>query len=338
MSEITHNPLPFDLLTVQRVLGERLPTSEANLRAAYLIEDAPKLGCDLRLYWMKSGLPTERHWYFYQFGASSFGADLKGSWNSETQKAIGFGLNWGDLFTLAKVVKLARQLWGPGWATRKQFRNRQAGFDDHISMVEELWWLGQWHAPSDVQIEPCPFADCEKPVDWQFSSCTQVINLEVKYRPRDWIRLVDGDLYFDRPNFPNDYFDDVSKKFPRRNAGQFNLLALTLIAPTTREFRRGVSAFLEANPTLDGVVFWSLGENHLPKPQHQLRKDAKVVEMLLKPIEPEDRFRNPIIIHPWMDREKRRAKHLGLEEDFANIDGVFYKVGRIFVPKSQRPK
>ena len=335
MSDISHNPLPFDLPTIQSILQERLPASEASLRAAYMVEDMPKLGCDLRLYWMS--LDTRDRWYFYQFGSSKFGADLQSGWNSESQKAIGYGLNWGDLYTLSKVIRLARHVWGPEWATYKQFRIRQATFDDHLAMVEELWWLGLWHSPTNVQIEPHPFDACNSPVDWQFESCTQSINLEVKYRPRDWIRSIDGDLYFDPPNYPSDYFSDVSKKFPRKNANQFNLLAITLIGPATRDFCEGAASFLETHPYIDGLVFWSFGENHLEKPQCQLQAGAKGVKMLLKLIEQEDRFRNPFILHPWIDREKRRAKHLGLEEDFAKIDGVFYKVGRIFVPKSQRP-
>jgi hypothetical protein len=325
------NSLPFDVPTVASILATRLTQDEAIRRAEILVGDLNLAQRPIELHWLEVG--QNERWPYYTFGKSAFGPERLDNYSSQAQKAIGYGLNWGDLITLSKVVKLARQIWNEKWISH--FKKRMANFDDHIAYVEELWWLSLWHSPQKVVSERSPFPPCKKNVDWQFDTCTKRINLEVKYRPRDWMRHVDGELY---ATIVSSYFDEIAMKFPRRNADQLNLVAMTVIAPIDQEFRKKARQFLDETPTLDGIIFWSLGNRDTLTPQFQLQPQAVFLKEIIKNAEEEDRWRNPFVIHPWMDREKRRAKRLGIIEDFAKIDGVFKKVGKIYVPKSKTPQ
>lgn len=324
------NNLPFDVPTVASILANRLTQDEARQRAKVLVEDLSRAECPIELHWLE--VDQNERWPYYTFGKSAFGPEKLESFSSQAHKATGYGFNWGDLITLSKVVKLARQIWNEKWIN--YFKKRMINFDDHIAFVEELWWLSLWHSPQKVISERSPFSPCKKNVDWQFETCTKKINLEVKYRPRDWMRHVDGELY---TTIVSSFFDDIAKKFPRRNPDQLNLVAITLFAPVDRAFQKKAKQFLEETPTLDGIILWSLGDRDSLMPQFQLQPQAVFSKAMMKGAEEEDRWRNPFVLHPWLDREKRRAKRLGIVEDFAKIDGVFTKVGRIYVPKNKIP-
>jgi hypothetical protein len=51
----------------------------------------------------------------------------------------------------------------------------------------------------------------KKGPDWRFMSCGMTINLEVKYRPGQWMRKVDGPVYF---QVKQGLFDGIAEKFP----------------------------------------------------------------------------------------------------------------------------
>lgn len=102
--------------------------------------------------------------------------------------------------------------------------------------------------------QPFHAAGCKKRVDWRFKSCGQIINLEVKYRPRDWVRHVDGpDFNIVMP----EYYYDVPAKFPTRLPGELNLVAVSCPAPIDRSLRERTEVFLRNHTTIDGVLIWS---------------------------------------------------------------------------------
>ena len=87
---------------------------------------------------------------FYTFGKSNFNLDNLGKEVSDTLKAVGFGLNWGDLHLLSHACEFSRKIWGKDWVLK--FRDKLKNFSDHIATIEELWWLSLWHSPSELNM------------------------------------------------------------------------------------------------------------------------------------------------------------------------------------------
>lgn len=307
------NTLPFDRRHVTAILRGRLAPREARERARLVLEDVPRLRCPLRLRFIAQ--EDRRGWPCYVFEDFAQPAAPLLSEIPPSSKAVGYGLNWGDLVTLSKVVELARRLWGWHWVRR--FRERMSSLPNHLSVVEELWWLGQWESPIAIQQECSPFPSCDRTVDWQFQTGGVVINLEVKYRPGDWLRWVDARLY---ASLLDSYSDTVAEKFPRKLPGQVNLVAMTLLGALGPELRARTTAFLEAHHTLDGVLFWSIARRDLPGCECLLRPEAGFVRSLLRPAEEEDRWRNPFLVPTSFDWRSLAAKH---PADRASIEGLF---------------
>lgn len=312
MNHLLH-PLPFDRRNVTAILRGRLAPRDARERARLVLEDVPRLRCPLRLRFLEQS--DGQGWPCYVFAEFAHQPAPMLAAIPPSAKAIGYGLNWGDLVTLSKVVELARQLWGWHWVRR--FRERMSSLANHLSVVEELWWLGQWESPAAIQQECCPFPGCDRTVDWQFEAGGTVINLEVKYRPADWQRWLDVRHY--RAQL-NGYFDTVAEKFPCKLPGQVNLVAMTLLGALGPELRARTTAFLDAYPTLDGVLFWSIARRDSPGCECVLRPEAEFVRSLLRPVEEEDRWRNPFLVPTSFDWRSLAAIH---PADRSAIEGLF---------------
>ncbi len=282
--------LPFNLRTVNTVLRGRLERGEAARRARMLLEDIPRLtGGRLRLRFIERA--DSEIWPYYVFTNHESRPDYFNPAFHFHASAVGYGLNWGDLVTLSKVVKFARQTWGEYWVRR--FRERMKHFNNHISTVEELWWLGLWKSPIHVQRECAFCAPHWRTVDWQFETQGVVINLEIKHRSNDWLRFVDLVAYI---NQLDSYFDTLAEKFPAKVAGQVNLVGMTLLGSLGALLRNRTLAFLESHPALDGFLFWSIARRDLPGCECVLRPSCEFVRELLRPADEEDRWRNPFII------------------------------------------
>lgn len=113
-----------------------------------------------------------------------------------------------------------------------------------------------------------------------------VINLEVKYRNRDWLRFVDLASYMSQLD---SYFDTLAEKFPANVAGQINLVGMTLLGSLGTLLRNRALAFLESHPALDGFLFWSIARRDLPGCECVLRPSSEFVRELLRPADEEDR-------------------------------------------------
>ncbi len=131
---IQPNTLHCDLKTVTMILRSRLDHKEAVRRAQMLVEDIPRLGGPLRLRWI--GQTSREAWPYYIFKNNTVTPEVFHLSSHSICKSVGYGLNWGDLVTFSKAVKVARQLWGQYWA--RWFRERMTHFHNHISTVEEL--------------------------------------------------------------------------------------------------------------------------------------------------------------------------------------------------------
>lgn len=307
------NTLPFDRRTVTAILRGRLPSGEARERARLVLEDVPRLRCPLRLRFMEQ--EDGQVWPYYVFNGFEGQAPLVRSEPPLARKTVGYGLNWGDLVTLSKVVHLARGLWGWHWVRR--FRERMSSMANHLAVVEELWWLSLWEEPRAVQQECSPFPSCNRTVDWQFETRGLVINLEVKYRPYDWVRFVDASHY---SSLLDTYFDTLREKFPRKLSGQMNLVGMTLFGSLGSELRSRAAAFLEAHPPLDGFLFWGIARRDSLDCECVLRPENDFVRALLRPADEEDRWRNPFIVPPTLQPERRAGT---LRASFNPLHGLF---------------
>jgi len=316
--------IPFDEDHLSQMYSTVHPIAEARRRAKNVVNDCQRIGIAPTL----NLLPLYPHLSvpYYTFGEPEFSPGNLEKNVPDTLKAIGFGLNWGDLHVLSYACELGRRLWGEQWVLK--FKDNLCHFDDHLAMVEELWWIGLWHPPSDVRYEVCLGGGSTKTVDWRFKCCDQIINLEVKFRPKDWKRVVDGRLF---SKFHESVFEGVAEKFRVKRPGELNLVGITLLSQLDREAARAADRFLAKNDKIDGVIYWSTGMKEQPPEQFHLKPHAAHVKLLFHKVR-EHLGRFTLVLHPWRDREKRRAKWLGIDEDLSKIDGFQTKVGRIIIP------
>lgn len=159
---------------------------------------------------------------------------------------------------------------------------------------------------TDIEYEAQPFlsAVCEKRVDWRFKSCGQTVNLEVKYRPRDWMRHADG------PEFNivmPDYFYDVPAKFPEKNQDELNLVAVSTPAPPDRSLRERTEILLREFPSIDGAVIWSQASSGGSPFEIHAIKDRELIRTLFTGGDLEDAAHIGIVRHLWRKRDERRA-------------------------------
>jgi hypothetical protein len=274
---------------------------DAAERARALFEDMAAIGCTwpFRAMTVSEKLVLS----YYEIPGTDFGkSDSEDV--PDVFRAHGFGLNWGSLIRLSKVCEIGRRCFGADWPGR--FKRKLLNPKDHLAFVEEMLWLNLWHDVSEIKPEAQPFlsAGCEKRVDWRFKSCGQVINLEVKYRPKDWMRHVDGsEVNIVMP----DYYYDVPPKFPRRNDDEINVVAVSCPAPSDRSLQLRTEMFLRSNPTVDGVLIWSqVSQGTRPFEIHSL-KNGELIKTLFTGGDFEDAAHVGIIRHLWRKRDERRA-------------------------------
>jgi hypothetical protein len=279
-----------------------LKPDEAKIRARMVHEDMTKVRFDLQLEYWRVELPGHQPIGVpaYKLIGSQFDPDAPLD-EPDVYKAAGPGLSCGNLLRLSKACKLGRAILKKAWPT--SFATRLRDPNDHLAVVEELIWLGYWQSIKDVQRSYKQSSESKKNVDWRFVSCGQPINLEVKYRRRDWIGIVDGP-YFSR-DFDS-YFEDCEGKFGAQKDGELNIIGITTLAPPDAGLRRTIARFLKDHPYVDGIVLWSF---HAPTGASPEIHSGKVdlIRLLFTEGDAEDRLRVSPIRHLWRKSEERRA-------------------------------
>jgi hypothetical protein len=239
----------------------------------------------------------------YEIPGSDFGR-LDDDDVPEVRKVHGSGLNWGSLIRLSKACEIGRKYFGESWPTR--FKKQLLNPKDHLAFIEELLWLNLWYGLTDLVYEAKPFEaiGCRKQVDWQFKSCGYLINLEIKYRPKDWMRHVDGSEF--NIVMPN-YYYDVPGKFPRKMPDTLNLVGVSTPAPVDRSLCERTEIFLRSHPTIDGILIWSQSsKGDLPFEIHAIN-DRELIQTLFTGGDIEDAAHIGIVRHLWRDRDEKRA-------------------------------
>jgi hypothetical protein len=222
--------------------------------------------------------------------------------SNQTFKASGPMLDGGHLLRLARACKLGRELLSTKWPAR--FAKRLRNPKEHPTLIEEILWLGRWHSPTKVASGVKLVPGSKKDVDWGFDCCGRRINLEAKFRRRDWMAVTDG------PSFSREfdsYFEDARGKFSAARSGELNLLGITTFAQPDSGLRACTNRFLRDHPEVNGVIFWSLHAPNGDSLEVHSANDKQLIESFLK-IQNEDHLLclSPIL-HPWNERDTRKA-------------------------------
>jgi hypothetical protein len=270
-------------------------------RAQNLVVDMTAIGLD----WPIRSIPCSDQIILshYEIPESDFGRIHEDD-VPEAMKAHGSGLNWGSVIRLSKVCEIGRKFFGDDWPCR--FKKELLNPKDHLSFVEEILWLNLWYNVSEVNHEVKAFSElgCNKQVDWQFKSCGYLINLEIKYRPKDWMRHVDGSEF--NIVMP-DYYYDVPGKFPHKHPDTLNLVGVSTPASIDRSLCERTEVFLRSHPNIDSILIWSQSSTGATPFEIHAIKDRELIQVLFTGGDLEDAAHIGLIRHVWRDRDKRRA-------------------------------
>jgi hypothetical protein len=281
-----------------------LTSKEAKERSAMVHNDMKTVRFALRLgtSWPVQTQGFEPIWIpSYHLEGTMYGpeADPDGDNNRD---AAGPLINCGEFVRLSKACMLGRKLLSPGdWP--QKFASKLRDSQQHLSTIEEILWLGRWHAPQNVEMTYKQNPSSGKDIDWRFTCCGQTINLEVKYRMRDWLGIVDGH-HFSR-NF-NSYFNDVEGKFGPRTGGELNIVGITTFTPPDRGLQACTERFLGTHPEIDAVIFWSIHDPNGKRPDIHARQ-PDLIKMLFKGGDREDNLFCAPIRHLWRKSDERRS-------------------------------
>jgi hypothetical protein len=291
---------PWDEEALSNGATPTLDLDTARRRAIILAEDAGSLGIDwpIRVTGGEHNLLLP----YYDIPGTEFGATDSAT-AKEVEKAHGFGLNWGSLVRLSKACEIGRTQFGDEWPTK--FKGQLTNPKDHLSIVEEILWLGLWQQTRALEREARPFQRLgnTKRVDWRFDCCGQIINLEIKYRPRDWIRHVDGSKF---SRVFDSYYHDVPAKFPTRNEGELNIVGISSLASEDRHWSLVTEKLLKTHTEIDAVILWAHHtESGGPFRIHSLKKDF--IDLFFTGGTVEDAAHFGLVRHLWRSRDERRA-------------------------------
>lgn len=280
-----------------------LSKEEAAVRANVVCTAMDAIGLNLEVKTFPAPTPfgVDIEVAYYDLPKNEFGQEKPDRTGCATLTTHGTGFTWGDLFQLSKACMIgARLLPAEVWpmAFKKDLTTNR-----HYACIQELLWLGKFKNPEGIQHAAKPFSNCKKDIDWRFRCESQIINLEVKYRPSDWTKLVDGAAV--SPSRVED-FHDVHGKFPVRNPGELNLLGVTSMAPLDGSLETACNDLLKEIPTLDGVLVWS----HAPENGYtQIYSERRgYVRLFFNEGDHEDRMFYPVILHQWAHSAYRKGK------------------------------
>lgn len=275
-------------------------------RAKVLAEDMKSIGCNwpVRSKWVSNEFILS----YYEIPRSDFGKmseDNHRDSRPEAYRGAGTGLTEGSLVRLSKACMIGRKHFGNAWPMG--FKKALLHGTDHLSFLEELFWLDRWHHVTDIEHEAAPYNSegFRRSIDWRFKSCGQIINLEVKFRPKDWMRSVDGPQF--NKVMPS-FFEGVSGKFPIIRKGELNLVAVSCMAPIDRSLREITAQFLRTHLTINGVLVWSMG-NSAGGPICEIasRNDKELIQSLFAGIDGEDARYIGALSYPMRMNEERRT-------------------------------
>lgn len=300
----------MELRGVERICGLlrfRYQSEDAAIRAKWIVEDMAAINFNInicistyaeRLFYQELPFPIE-----YELSAKEW------SINSTRYRSAmeGTHLTRGDLFYLAKICKIAREISDLGWPN--SFGPELNNPSGHISTLTEIWWLGRFIMPRNV-IRNYQIVGSNGDVDWRFEcgplGCPVVVNLEVKRRPSDLANLFDTS--------ESSLFAKVEKKFPDRgrwicDQSDLNIVAITIYSDIDKQLTKRVENWLETHKSIDMVLLFSFkGDKEIQWRTIPSKHDVAFGSLCMKDPDSEDLSSIAVLTHLNFDL----AEELGL--------------------------
>lgn len=159
----------------------------------------------------------------------------------------GVGLNFGSHLRLKRALEVLLDLPAEH---QKESRDGLAAATKHLATVEELIWAGIWTAPFTVSR---PLSDEKKSYDWNIQFPDLRLNLECKFTPANWAKVVDGrDFELMKGSLARKASAQLPNPVP---ADSINVVAVTGISPIDDNFRRLCQNELREYPNV-GVIMY----------------------------------------------------------------------------------
>lgn len=245
-SKQTQEEVIFGLLCL------RLPEEIAARRAPMVTEDMAAIRFPLRLE-VQRGLSGWLHERGLRIPIQYKIADTRHSIDhQDTNQALeGSHLTQGDLVRLSKACEIGRSILPNEWPQRfaGQLRNPR----EHLDSVNELWWLGRFNNPENVDKSDKKSNKRPSP-DWSFTvssgESSLRLNVEVKRRCSDIKRHL---AFSEKTNL----FDKISPKFRCRSLTELNVAAVTTYSSIDNTVEEMARRWIENEENIDAVVIWS---------------------------------------------------------------------------------
>lgn len=227
----------------------------------------------------------------YRFGETNF--TVHNAANPQTNNATWFrgtGLDRGHLQFLSRAGEIARKVIPAHWRRSKKLRDNLRNPTQHLSTVDEIWWLGRWRGIEAVELERKIVPGSGAGIDWwlRVGGSLQV-NLEVKRIVRDCMRHARL-LPFDVRWFAEFCAAEVLPKFRPSRPDEVNLLAISLFGEIDRGVQMVVSDWLRSGQNvIDGVLIATREARRKSQfDQQLLTEKARLIRHLIEPPHGED--------------------------------------------------
>ena len=299
--EHRYHPLKsVDESTIAKLLTiGSLTEAEAKVRAPLVLEDLRWIGFDTlgfsaRSYPHKNpetgqivGILIPE----YHFGDTGFSINnAENAHDNIPEWFGGTGLDRGHLQLLSRVGLIGRELIPNYWHQSARLRHALRNPPQHLSTVEEVWWLDRCRGTHDIEMSHRLVGNSKTDVDWSFTLGEDLrVNLEVKRVPSDCIRHARG-RSFNPQWFECFCRDKVLPKFRPSAPHEVNVLAISLFGELDREVQLVVSDWLKTKQNLvDAILIASRESRRRSSFDAQLLNEkARLLGHWLKPSHAED--------------------------------------------------
>ncbi len=196
----------------------------------------------------EAGLPSS---FYYFVPGSSYGGHQERPDDpldpTFVAAADGIGLNFGCPLRLEQAIGVLLHLTKDD---QSESRIGLATATKHLSTVEELIWAGIWRQP--FAITRPTHSPGRKSHDWQIVFPEITINLECKFTPASWARLVDGNGF---QLMAGALAKKASAQLPDLNPNSINVVAVTGIATADDGLRHLAWSDLSAYPRVQVIIY-----------------------------------------------------------------------------------
>ena len=283
-----------------------IPPIEVPVLAGILMADLERFGIsDLRL--MPSPTPLCPIME-YEIGETGYSVHKARPENSPDFKPTDHGgsqLNRDNLLFLVRAAEIARTLVPDIWLhPNADLKGKLKSPKQHLDTLNEFWWLSRWKPDATIapnqQINPKCGKDVDWKLSWDFGFQPLTVNLEVKRRVIDVLRMAQGQELDTNKLFAAKLEDDKgNSKFRQSTSSEINVLALTLIGEIDHEVQLRAEEWLRTRDDIDAVLlFTRFSKQRSGFDRHVVRKSALLDQVLVPQLSPRDECLHFVIERP----------------------------------------